>query len=131
MSVHPPHIPNYIKQKRKERGLSQEALGEAIGVSHSTIGRLEKGKTAWHRDIMEAIAHVLECQVVDLLIRDPLAHNPLAAVWIRIPEEMRPQAVRMLQLFADSLPAAMQHLDNAAAKEALPEPKRKAKRTRA
>ena len=38
-------ICTYIKQCRKERGLSQEGLGELLGVSAGTVSRHERGES--------------------------------------------------------------------------------------
>lgn len=35
-----------IRHKRRVRGLSQQELGEAVGISDRTIGRIELGQTA-------------------------------------------------------------------------------------
>jgi putative transcriptional regulator len=35
---------NHVRTLREERGLSQSALGEALGVSRQTINSIETGK---------------------------------------------------------------------------------------
>ena len=35
---------NIIEQKRKERGMTQQQLAAALGVSRQTIGSLENGR---------------------------------------------------------------------------------------
>lgn len=35
---------NEVKQRREDRGLSQAALGDALGVSRQTINSIEKGR---------------------------------------------------------------------------------------
>ena len=37
-------LPDYVRQVRRERGLSQLALGEAIGVDQAQISRIEAGR---------------------------------------------------------------------------------------
>lgn len=37
-------LKNRIKQSRKERGLSQNALAESVGVSRNTISSIETGQ---------------------------------------------------------------------------------------
>ena len=35
---------NHIRQRRLDRGLSQAALGDALGVSRQTVNAIEKGR---------------------------------------------------------------------------------------
>jgi putative transcriptional regulator len=37
-------VQNVIKQKRAERGISQAALAEALGVSRQTVNAIETGR---------------------------------------------------------------------------------------
>lgn len=48
-----------IKTKRQQRGLSQQALADAIGEPKSTIGRIEAGITVPQVSTLVAIANVL------------------------------------------------------------------------
>lgn len=57
-----------IRRRREELGLSQKALGAAIGVADSTICRLEKGKTySVGIDMAFKIAGILGLEVNDLI----------------------------------------------------------------
>ena len=38
------HMDNSVRQRREERGLSQAALGEQLGVSRQTVNSIETGK---------------------------------------------------------------------------------------
>jgi DNA-binding transcriptional regulator YiaG len=40
------HIPAFVKEVRRQLGLSQEELAHALGVSFATINRWENGKTS-------------------------------------------------------------------------------------
>lgn len=63
--------PNRIYELRKKRGLSQEALGEAIGVTKMSLSRMERGKQAITLDQLRAIGEVLQVNPADLLsLRD-------------------------------------------------------------
>lgn len=67
--------PNRIRELRMAAGLSQQTLGEAIGVSKVTISELERGTMQLTLDYMERIAKVLEVLPPDLL---PRSDNPWA-----------------------------------------------------
>lgn len=66
--------PNRIRELRVEAGLSQQALGDAIGVSKVTISDLERGEMQLTQDYMRRIAAAIGVTAADLL---PLADNPL------------------------------------------------------
>lgn len=72
------HYPNRIRELRKARGLSQQALGDRIGASGVHVGYLELGKRELGLSAMRAIARALGVDPVDLLAPEdnPLASNP-------------------------------------------------------
>jgi transcriptional regulator with XRE-family HTH domain len=57
-----------IKLLRQQKGVSQEYLGERLGVTRSFISRMENGKRPISLDKIERIADVLDVEVDDLLI---------------------------------------------------------------
>lgn len=60
-------IGNRIRIYRKSRGLSQEKLGEMIGVGQNTISNYENGAREPDRDTIEAIADAFNCSIHDLI----------------------------------------------------------------
>jgi transcriptional regulator with XRE-family HTH domain len=68
---------NRIKELREARGLSLEALGEAMGgVSRQQVWKLENGVVALTQRWMERLAGVLECTPAELL---SASGTPIAA----------------------------------------------------
>jgi len=67
--------PNRIRELRKAADLSQQALGDRIGVSKVTISDLELGKMRLDTEYMRRIATALGVLPADLL---PLSDNPFA-----------------------------------------------------
>ena len=65
--------PNRIRELRIEAGLSQQALGDRIGVSKVTISDLERGNMKLDLEYLRRIAAALGVQSADLL---PLSDNP-------------------------------------------------------
>lgn len=53
-----------ISKERKKKGLSQQALAEAIGVAKSTIGRIEAGMTSPNTATLYKISSVLNVPFV-------------------------------------------------------------------
>lgn len=67
--------PNRIRELRLEAGLSQQALGDRVGVSKMTISDLERGEMRLDLDYMRRIAQALGVMPADLI---PLRDNPFA-----------------------------------------------------
>lgn len=59
--------PNRIRELRMEAGLSQQVLGERIGVSKVTISDLERGGMKLDTEYMRRIAKALDVALTDLL----------------------------------------------------------------
>ena len=59
---------NRLEEIRKERGIKQEALAEALGVSRQTIGSLENGR--YNPSILLAfkIARYFGMQIEDIFL---------------------------------------------------------------
>lgn len=66
-------LPNRLREHRKAAHLSQEELGERLGLTHTHISNLERGKRKMTLLLMEALARELDIAVVDLLSDE---HNP-------------------------------------------------------
>lgn len=66
---------HYIKQWREFRGLTQERVAERLGISPTTWGRIEKGDVPYNQDFLEEAAFALQCDIWDLLNRDPTKEN--------------------------------------------------------
>ena len=73
--------PTFLKAWRRFRGYSQEQLAEMIGTTHVTVGRIERGEQPWNQHYLAAAAEALNCDIPDLLIRDPLDPEGIWSVW--------------------------------------------------
>jgi DNA-binding XRE family transcriptional regulator len=63
--------PNFFKQWRAHRGLSQEHLAERLDTSVASVSRIETGRQPYTQDYLEALASVLQTDPVSLRTRDP------------------------------------------------------------
>lgn len=59
---------NIIEQKRKERGMTQQQLAAALGVSRQTIISLESGKYNPSILLAHAIARLFSAQIEDIFL---------------------------------------------------------------
>lgn len=56
-----------IRKNREEKGLSQEALAQALNVTRQTVSSWETGRTEPDLDTLHQIAQVLETTVEELI----------------------------------------------------------------
>lgn len=71
MKSEPHPIHKYLRAWRKHAGLSQEQLGNIIGVDHTTVGRWERGKVPLTSEQFERLAHIFRATPAQLLA-DPM-----------------------------------------------------------
>ncbi len=64
-------IGSIIKQKRKEAGLTQEALAQKVGCATITIRQYESGKREPNVSMLHNLATALNVGIFDLLPDDP------------------------------------------------------------
>lgn len=92
-----------IRLLREQRGMSQTALAEAVGVSLQSIGKIERGRGAPTFDTLEAIARVLATPVRELFPAGDTAADStsarIAALLAPMTEAERAQAERVLYAF--------------------------------
>ncbi len=66
-------IGSFIKEIRKEKGLTQEQLAEQLGVSQKSVSRWETGKTMPDYSLLPYICEALEINVAELLGAERIA----------------------------------------------------------
>lgn len=82
MAVDYSDIGQRIKQKRMEKGLTQEKLAELVGIGPSHMSHLESGKTVASMDVFIALCNVLECSADELLCREIVVAKPFLDNWL-------------------------------------------------
>lgn len=82
MAIDYSDIGQRIKQKRIEKGLTQEKLSELIGVGASHMSHLESGKTVPSMEVFITICNVLECSADELLCREICIAKPILHSWL-------------------------------------------------
>jgi transcriptional regulator with XRE-family HTH domain len=76
-----PFRPTFIRQWRKHRGLTIEKLAERSGMSNGNLSNIERGKTGYNQETLEAIAEALQCSPADLIMRDPSDPSAIWSLW--------------------------------------------------
>lgn len=71
-----------IRQQRKVKGLTQEQLAEAVGLTEQAIGKIERGENAPLLGTLDAIARRLDIAACHLMPPAPLPPDTPAAARI-------------------------------------------------
>ena len=61
---------NRLREVRKARGLSQQALAELSGITQAAISQIENDQRPFTLDWMRTFARIFNCQPADLLSDD-------------------------------------------------------------
>lgn len=97
---------HFIRKWRQHRGLSQEAVAEAIGIERSYLSRIETGSRRYDETILQDLSVVLKCSVVDLIARDPDDPQGLWAIYDQLTASARRQLADIGRTFIPSPPIA-------------------------
>jgi len=89
----------HLKGWRKNRGMSQEQLAEATGMTKATISRIENRKQNWDQAFLQTAAVALRCDPLDLIVRDPSEPRSIWTVVDQLSASERDQAVRLWEAF--------------------------------
>ena len=89
---------------RKEQGMTQQALADALKVSKYTISSYESGKTEPSDEIKVAIAREFNVSLDYLLgsIDDPISYNRLENA-ILLPEHLAAEMREQVELYVEFL----------------------------
>ena len=71
---------NRIREFREGRGLTQEQLAEMVGVSHATIGRLERSAQDCKLSIITRVSEALGMSVSEILEDPSTPDDPYAGM---------------------------------------------------
>lgn len=89
-----------IRQLRKERGLSQEELGDKSDLHYTHIGAIERGEKNWSIDTLVKVAGGLNVTVNDLLIL-PSKPEDIKNLKKKIISEINEFSPEALNIFSD------------------------------
>lgn len=70
----------FLKEWRKANNLTQEAAASRLEVSRALLSKIENAKSPYTQQFMENAAAAYGCEVVDLIIRNPLVKDALWSI---------------------------------------------------
>jgi len=77
--------------------MTLEAAGEAVGISHAQLGRIERGIQPYNQGLLEALADLYGTTPASLIMRDPSGEDPIWSLWDRA----KPGERQEIQKYAD------------------------------
>ena len=69
----------FLKEWRDYRGLTQEQAAERLNVSRTLLSKIENAKSPYTQGFMEAASVAYQCEVADLIMRDP--NSPVWSIY--------------------------------------------------
>lgn len=82
MAIDYKDIGQRIKEKRIEKGFTQEQLSEMVGIGPSHMSHIESGSTVPSFEVFISIINALGCSADELLCRETAAAKPLLNSWL-------------------------------------------------
>lgn len=89
----------FLREWRKKSGKTLEAVADQLHMSHSQLSRIERGQQSYNQELLESLADLYMCDVVDLLIRDPSDPEGMWTIW----EKAKPAVRQQIVAVADTL----------------------------
>jgi transcriptional regulator with XRE-family HTH domain len=62
---------HFLKEWREKRGMTLEQVGEAVGLSHAQLSRIERRQQKYNQELLEKLAKLYKATPGALIERDP------------------------------------------------------------
>ena len=82
MAIDYKDIGQRIKEKRIEKGLTQEKLSELVNIGPSHMSHIESGSTVPSFEVFISFLNALNCSADELLRREVATAKPLLNSWL-------------------------------------------------
>jgi transcriptional regulator with XRE-family HTH domain len=89
----------FLREWRAHRGKKLVPVAEHLHMTHGQLSRIERGLQPYNQELLERLADLYMCDVVDLLIRDPSEPEAIWTLWDRA----KPADRRQIVAVADAL----------------------------
>lgn len=91
-----------MRKWREYREKTLEEVADAIGITHATLSRIERGMLPYSQPISEGVARELKIDVESLLFRDPENPEAIWGVWQRAAPTEREMIVNIAKTIVKS-----------------------------
>jgi transcriptional regulator with XRE-family HTH domain len=85
----------FLRQWRKHRDKTLEAVSDHLHMSHSQLSRIERGEQPYSQDLLEALSVVLRSSPPALLNVDPGREDGIMSIWDTLSPPQRVQLVEI------------------------------------
>lgn len=75
--------PTFMRQWRQHREKTLVQVAEELHMTHGQLSRIERGLQPYNQELLEKLADLYRCDVVDILIRDPSQPESIWSLWDR------------------------------------------------
>jgi transcriptional regulator with XRE-family HTH domain len=88
---------HFLRQWREFREYTLEQAGEAVGISHAQLGRIERRLQPYNQKLLEALADLYRTDPASLLMRDPSQADAIWSLWDQAKEADRDETRKYLE----------------------------------
>src|SRR3954471_10948360 len=92
-----PRRAHFVAAWRKHCGWTQDRLAERLGISKSSISRIEHGHQPYSQDFLQACADLFGCEPADIISRDPAEPEDVWSAWQAVPNGDRPRVLAAIK----------------------------------
>jgi transcriptional regulator with XRE-family HTH domain len=86
-----------MRQWREYREMTLERAGEAVGMSHAQLGRIERGLQPYNQELLERLADLYRTEPASLIMRDPTNEDAMWSLWDQAQEAERKDTAKYLE----------------------------------
>ncbi len=93
---------HFLREWRIHRGYTAERAAEMVGMSRENLGKIESGKVPYNQDSIELLAEAYNCEIADLLMRDPTERDSIWTIWDQAKKAQRTTIVAVAKAVLSS-----------------------------
>lgn len=90
---------HFLRAWRKHRAKTIEAVAAEVGISRTQLGRVEKGQQPFNEELLTRLAEIYNCEVPDLIMRDPSDPQNIWSLW----DHAKPAQRRQITALAETV----------------------------
>jgi len=94
--------PHFLREWREYREMTLEEVGEAVGLSHAQLGRIERRLQKYNQELLEALAELYGTEPASLIMRNPSQRDAMWSLWDQAKEGQRQEIEKFAQFVVKS-----------------------------